>query len=213
MCGLRIGGDLGFYERRILPRLIDLGMRQKQLAALRERVVGEARGQVLEIGIGSGRNLPFYRRDVERVLGVDPSEGLLEMARPRAAWTHFSVQLRQAAAEGLPLDDGVIDTVVMTWTLCSVADPVRALSEIRRVLRPGGSLLFVEHGRAPEPRLERWQDRLTPLWRRMAGGCHLNRPIAQLVECSGLRLVELETGHLVKGPRFATYHYRGRALA
>ena len=203
---------MGFYERRILPRLIDLGMRQKQLAALRARVVAEARGEVLEIGIGSGRNLPFYRRDVESVLGVDPSEGLLAMARPHTAWTHFPVQLRQAAVEDLPVDDRAIDTVVMTWTLCSVADPVRALSEIRRVLRPGGSLLFVEHGRAPEPRLQRWQDRLTPVWRRLAGGCHLNRPIDQLVERSGLHLVELETGYLVKGPRLATYHYRGRAL-
>jgi ubiquinone/menaquinone biosynthesis C-methylase UbiE len=203
---------LGFYERRILPRLIDLGMRQKQLAALRGRVVGEARGEVLEVGIGSGRNLPFYRRDVESVLGVDPSEGLLAMARPHTAWTHFPVQLRQAAVEDLPVDDRAIDTVLMTWTLCSVADPVRALSEIRRVLRPGGSLLFVEHGRAPEPRLQRWQDRLTPVWRRLAGGCHLNRPIDQLVERSGLHLVELETGYLVKGPRVATYHYRGRAL-
>jgi ubiquinone/menaquinone biosynthesis C-methylase UbiE len=204
---------LGFYERRILPRLIDLGMRQKQLAALRARVVAEAQGQVLEVGIGSGRNLPFYRRDVESVLGVDPSEGLLAMARPHTAWTHFPVQLRQAAVEDLPVDDRAIDTVLMTWTLCSVADPVRALSEIRRVLRPGGSLLFVEHGRAPEPRLQRWQDRLTPVWRRLAGGCHLNRPIDQLVERSGLHLVELETGYLVKGPRVATYHYRGRALA
>jgi ubiquinone/menaquinone biosynthesis C-methylase UbiE len=203
---------LGFYERRILPRLIDLGMRQKQLAALRGRVVGEARGEVLEVGIGSGRNLPFYRRDVESVLGVDPSEGLLAMARPHTAWTHFPVQLRQAAVEDLPVDDRAIDTVLMTWTLCSVADPVRALSEIRRVLRPGGSLLFVEHGRAPEPRLQRWQDRLTPVWRRLAGGCHLNRPIDQLVERSGLHLVELETGYLVQGPRVATYHYRGRAL-
>jgi ubiquinone/menaquinone biosynthesis C-methylase UbiE len=202
---------LGLYERRILPWLIDLGMRQRQLAALRERVVGEARGQVLEVGIGSGRNLPFYRRDVDGVLGVDPSEALLAMARPHTAWTHFPVQLRQAAAEGLPLDDRAIDTVVLTWTLCSVADPVRALAEIRRVLRPGGSLLFIEHGRAPDPRLERWQDRLTPLWRRVAGGCHLNRPIGQLVEQSGLRLVELETGHLVKGPRPFTFHYRGIA--
>ena len=134
------------------------------------------------------------------------------MARRHTAWTHFPVQLRQAAAEDLPLDERAVDTVVMTWTLCSVADPVRALAEIRRVLRPGGSLLFIEHGRAPEPRLQRWQDRLTPLWRRLVGGCHLNRPIAQLVERSGLRLVELETGHLVKGPRFATYHYRGRAV-
>jgi ubiquinone/menaquinone biosynthesis C-methylase UbiE len=202
---------LGLYERRILPWLIDFGMRQRQLAALRERVVGAAQGQVLEVGIGSGRNLPFYRRDVDGVLGVDPSEALLALARPHTAWTHFPVQLRQAAAEDLPLDERAVDTVVMTWTLCSVADPVRALAEIRRVLRPGGSLLFVEHGRAPDPRLERWQDRLTPLWRRVAGGCHLNRPIGQLVEQSGLRLVELETGHLVKGPRPFTFHYRGIA--
>ena len=202
---------MGCYERRILPRLIDLGMRQKQLAALRERVVGEAQGQVLEVGIGSGRNLPFYRRDVDRVLGVDPSEGLLAMARSHTAWTHFPVQLRQAAAEDLPLDDRAVDTVVMTWTLCSVADPLRALSEIRRVLRPGGSLLFIEHGRAPEPRLERWQDRLTPLWRRVAGGCHLNRPIDRLIEQSGLRLTDLDTGYLIAGPRPWTFHYRGRA--
>jgi SAM-dependent methyltransferase len=209
--GGRGGGDLGFYERRILPRLIDLGMRQKQLAALRERVVGAAQGQVLEVGVGSGRNLPFYRRDVESVLGVDPSEELLAMARPRTAWTHFPVQLRKAAAEELPVDDRAIDSVVMTWTLCSVADPVRALSEIRRVLRPGGSLLFVEHGRAPEPRLQRWQDRLTPVWRRLAGGCHLNRPIDRLIEQSGLRLTGLEMGYLVAGPRPWTFHYRGRA--
>ena len=202
---------MGCYERRILPRLIDLGMRQKQLAALRERVVGEAQGQVLEVGIGSGRNLPFYRRDVDRVLGVDPSEALLAMARPHTAWTRFPVQLRQAAAEELPLDDRAVDTVVMTWTLCSVADPLRALSEIRRVLRPGGSLLFIEHGRAPEPRLERWQDRLTPLWRRVAGGCHLNRPIDRLIEQSGLRLTDLDTGYLIAGPRPWTFHYRGRA--
>jgi len=202
---------LGCYERRILPRLIDFGMRQKQLAALRERVVGEAQGQVLEVGIGSGRNLPFYRRDVDRVLGVDLSEALLAMARSHTAWTHFPVQLRQAAAEDLPLDDRAVDTVVMTWTLCSVADPLRALSEIRRVLRPGGSLLFIEHGRAPEPRLERWQDRLTPLWRRVAGGCHLNRPIDRLIEQSGLRLTDLDTGYLIAGPRPWTFHYRGRA--
>jgi ubiquinone/menaquinone biosynthesis C-methylase UbiE len=201
-----------FYERRILPRLIDFGMRSKRLEALRERVAGAAEGRVLEIGIGSGLNLPFYRREVEAVLGVDPSPELLAKARAQAAWVHFPVELRRAGAEDLPLDDASVDHVVMTWTLCSVAEPARALAEIRRVLRPGGALLFVEHGRAPEPAVARWQDRLTPLWRRCAGGCHLNRPIERLIGAAGLRLAELDTGYLVEGPRAWTFHYRGRAL-
>jgi ubiquinone/menaquinone biosynthesis C-methylase UbiE len=204
---------VGFYQRRILPRLIDFAMRQKQLGRLREELVGRARGRVLELGIGSGRNLPFYPRDLEILLGLDPSRELLRMARTHAAWVHFPVELSEGGAENIPLDDGTVDHVVTTWTLCSVADPMRALAEVRRVLRPGGSLLFIEHGQAPEPRVQRRQDRLTPLWRRLAGGCHLNRPIDRLIEGSGLRLAELETGYLVKGPRFATYHYRGRAVA
>jgi ubiquinone/menaquinone biosynthesis C-methylase UbiE len=203
---------VGFYRRRILPRLIDFAMRQKQLGRLREELVGRARGRVLEIGIGSGRNLPFYRRDLEVLLGLDPSPELLRMARAHAAWVHFPVELGDGGAEQIPLDDHTVDDVVMTWTLCSVADPLRALAEIRRVLQPGGSLLFIEHGQAPEPRVRRWQDRLTPLWRHLAGGCHLNRRIDRLLEHSGFRIAELETGYLVKGPRFATYHYRGRAL-
>jgi len=203
---------MGFYERRILPRVLDLGMRQRQLAPLREALIGAAEGRVLEIGIGSGRNLPFYRRDLEAVIGIDPSPELLAMARRHASWVHFPVQLREGAAEDLPLDDRAIDTAVMTWTLCSVAEPARVLTEIRRVLRPGGALLFIEHGRAPEARVRRWQDRLTPVWRRIAGGCHLNRPIAELIKAAGFRLAELETGYLVKGPRPGTYHYRGRAV-
>jgi SAM-dependent methyltransferase len=194
-CGAgRGGGELGFYQHHILPRLIHFGMRQKRLAPLRERLVAGARGRVLEIGIGSGLNLPFYPRDIELVLGLDPSRELLQI-------------------EEIPLDAGAVDHVVMSWTLCSVADPLRALTEVRRVLRPGGSLLFVEHGRAPEPRVARWQDRLTPVWRRLAGGCHLNRPIDRLIERVGLSLLELETGDLIKGPRVATFHYRGRATA
>jgi ubiquinone/menaquinone biosynthesis C-methylase UbiE len=147
------------------------------------------------------------------LLGLDPSPELLQMARAHSTWVHFPVELSEGCAEDIPLDDRTVDHAVMTWTLCSVADPMRALLEIRRVLRPGGSLLFIEHGRAPEPGVRRWQDRLTPLWRRLAGGCHLNRPIDRLIEESGLRLVELETGYLVKGPRVATFHYRGRAVA
>ena len=167
---------------------------------------------MLEIGIGSGLNLPFYRREVEAVLGIDPSPELLALARPHTAWVHFPVELRRGGAEQLPLDDRSVDSVVMTWTLCSVAEPARALGEVRRVLRPGGALLFIEHGRAPERGVAGWQDRLTPFWRRLAGGCHLNRPIDQLIGAAGLRLAALETGYLVEGPRPFTFHYRGRAI-
>jgi ubiquinone/menaquinone biosynthesis C-methylase UbiE len=204
---------LSFYQRRILPRLIHFGMRQKQLLPLREQLVADARGRVLEIGIGSGLNLPFYPRELDMLLGLDPSRELLQMAKRHSSWVHFPVELSEGRAEDIPLDDGAVDHVVMSWTLCSVADPPRVLSEVRRVLRSGGSLLFVEHGRAPEPRVQRWQDRLTPLWRRVAGGCHLNRPITRLIEDSGLGIAELETGYLIRGPRFATFHCRGRALA
>jgi ubiquinone/menaquinone biosynthesis C-methylase UbiE len=204
---------LGFYQHRILPRLIHFGMAQKQLMPLREHLVAGARGRVLEIGIGSGLNLPFYPRNTGLLLGLDPSRELLHMAKRHSSWVHFPVELSEGRAEDIPLDDGAVDHVVMSWTLCSVVDPLRALSEIRRVLRPGGSLLFVEHGRAPDPRISRWQERLTPLWRRLAGGCHLDRPITLLIEASGLRLADLETGHLIRGPRIASFHYRGRAVA
>ncbi|HEX6142291.1 MAG TPA: class I SAM-dependent methyltransferase [Geminicoccaceae bacterium] len=203
---------MSLYERRILPGLIDLAMRQKRLAPLREALVGEARGRVLDLGIGPGLNLPLYRRDLEEVVGIDPSPELLRRARRHTAWTHFPVRLHQALAEDLPLDSGSIDTVVMTWTLCSVGDPARALAEVRRVLRPGGALLFIEHGRAERDATRRWQDRLTPLWRRVAGGCHLNRAVDRLVEGAGFALERLETGHLVAGPKVLTYHYRGRAV-
>lgn len=203
---------MGFYERRILPGLIDFAMRRKPLGALRERLVGEARGRVLDIGIGSGLNIPLYRRDLDEVVGIDPSRELLEKARKHVPWTHFPVSLHIGRAESLPLDDRSIDTVVLTWTLCSIADPAAALHEIRRVLKPDGALLFIEHGRAERAEVQRVQDRLTPLWRRIAGGCHLNRPIDRLIRGAGLRIDALETGHLVRGPRPLTYHYRGRAL-
>jgi SAM-dependent methyltransferase len=135
------------------------------------------------------------------------------MARTQAAWVHFPVSLGEGRAEELLLDEHSVDSVVMTWTLCSIGDPAQALAEVRRVLRPGGSLLFIEHGRAPEAGVRAWQDRLTPLWRRIAGGCHLNRPIDRLIEGAGLDLTELETGYLVEGPRLLTFHYRGRARA
>ena len=201
------------YQRFVLPRLIHAGMRSKRLEPLRARQVAEARGRVLEIGIGSGLNLPFYRRDIAAVIGIDPSLELLTMARKHTAWLHFPVKLLHGPAEALPLEDGSVDSVVITWTLCSVAEPARVLAEARRVLQPGGALIFIEHGQAPEAGVRRWQDRLTPLWRKLAGGCHLNRPIDRLIAQQGFRMANLETGYLVKGPRVATYHYLGRALA
>jgi ubiquinone/menaquinone biosynthesis C-methylase UbiE len=204
---------LGLYQRHLLPRLIHLGMRQKQLVPLRERAVGLARGRVLEIGVGSGLNLPFYGREIEELVAIDPSRELLSMARKHTSWVHFPVKLMECGAESLPLEDGSVDSVVMTWTLCSIVDPGQALTEIRRVLRPGGDLIFVEHGQAPEARVQRWQDRLTPAWRRIAGGCHLNRPVDRLIRDAGFSLLELETGYLVKGPRAFTFHYRGQGLA
>jgi ubiquinone/menaquinone biosynthesis C-methylase UbiE len=204
---------MSFYERRILPRLIDFAMRRKEIRALRESLVGEAHGRVLEIGIGSGLNLPFYRRDLIEVIGVDPSPELLALARRHTAWTHFPVRLHEGRAEDLPLDANSVDCVLMTWTLCSIARPHTALVEVGRVLRPGGSLLFIEHGRAEQPRVQRLQDRLTPVWRRFAGGCHLNREIDRLIERAGLSLETLRTGHMMSGPKVLTYHYRGRARA
>jgi ubiquinone/menaquinone biosynthesis C-methylase UbiE len=204
---------LGIYQRLIVPRLINAAMRNRRLLPLRERQVAQAHGRVLEIGIGSGLNLPFYRRDIEAVIGIDPSLKLLTMARRHTAWLHFPVKLLHGPAEALPLEDHSIDSVVITWTLCSVAEPGRVLTEARRVLRPRGAMIFVEHGQAPEAGVRRWQDRLTPLWRRLAGGCHLNRPIDRLIAQAGFEIADLETGYLVNGPRVATWHYLGRALA
>ncbi len=202
---------MGWYERRILPRLIDFAMRRNRLVPLREGLLAAAEGTVLEIGIGSGLNLPLYPRDVKAVYGIDPSPELLAMAKKHASWVHFPVELAEGSAEALPLDDRSVDRVVTTWTLCSVGDPARALAEIRRVLRPGGALLFLEHGRAPESAVHRWQERLTPYWRRVAGGCHLDRPIDRMIREAGLRFAELQTGYLIRGPRLFTFHYRGRA--
>jgi ubiquinone/menaquinone biosynthesis C-methylase UbiE len=165
---------MGFYNGWLFPRVLDLVMRQKQMLPFRERIGKAASGRVLDVGIGSGSNLPFYGERADHVYGVDPSAELLLFAEQRARKTGVPVELLRGSGEALPLDDRSIDTVVMTFTLCTVNDAGKTLSEIRRVLRPGGALLFAEHGRAPEIGVARWQDRLTPVWKRLAGGCHLN---------------------------------------
>lgn len=201
---------MGVYERFVLPRLLALAMRHRELVPYRQRLGRAASGRVLELGVGSGLNLGFYGTDVTSVVGVDPSPALLRMAEARSHSARFPVDLVEAQSERLPLDDRSVDTVVTTWTMCSVGDPAEALREARRVLRPGGRLLFVEHGRAPDPGVRWWQDRLTPAWRHVAGGCHLNRPIGDLVRAAGFRLEGLQTGYL-PGPKPMTFLYEGQA--
>lgn len=207
-------GPLGrFWERHVLPPLIDRVMRAPVLAAERARVVGEAEGDVLEIGIGAGANLGFYRREVTSLAGIDPSLELLRRAHAKTSWMSFPTRLLQERAERLPFPDAKFDAVVSTWTLCSVADPRAALAEIRRVLRPGGRFLFIEHGLAEREAAARWQHRLTPCWRRIAGGCHLDRDWPALIGGTGFARVELERGPLIPGPAFLAWHVRGHAVA
>jgi ubiquinone/menaquinone biosynthesis C-methylase UbiE len=202
---------MGLYQRLVVPRLIEFSMRQPQMQNYRRGLVPDARGRVLEVGVGSGMNLPFYAPGVQEVVGVDPSEELLAMARKRAAAASAPVTLTRGSAMSMPLDDASFDTVVMTWTLCSIPDPSAALREMRRVLKPGGALLFIEHGLSPEPNVARWQHRLTPLWRRFAGGCHLDRKIDDLLRGAGFDLPDLRNEY-AEGPRPMTYMYEGRAV-
>lgn len=202
---------MSFYGRYILPRIIDLGMRNKETTRLRAGWLLRARGDVLEIGIGSGLNLPFYSSEVQRVYGVDPSTELLQMARKRAAAESIEVEfLPQSAEERLPLQDATVDTIVMTWTLCSIPNAPMSLQQAKRVLKKSGRLVFLEHGRSSNPSVVAWQDRLTPIWKRIGGGCHLNRKIDELITAAGFDIVELNTFYL-PGPRAMTYTYQGIA--
>ena len=199
---------MSFYETRILPRLTNCAMSASELRPYRERIIPEAEGRVLEVGVGSGLNLPLYSRRVSHVTALDPSPQLLEFARRRAETAPPVVQLVRGNAEDLPLESDSIDCITMTWTLCSIGDVNRALEEFQRVLKPGGTVLFVEHGRAPDATVRRWQDRLTPLWRRCAGNCHLNRPTADLFERGGFTFERLKSGY-ARGPRPLAYMYEG----
>ncbi|HZR03098.1 MAG TPA: class I SAM-dependent methyltransferase [Burkholderiales bacterium] len=201
---------MGLYYRYIFPRLLDLSMRNPEVKRYREQLVPQAKGCVLEIGIGSGLNLPFYGPQVEHLYGLEPCPELRQMARQRAGRAQRDVELLNGTAEQIPLANQTVDNVVSTWTMCSVADVDRALREVRRVLRPGGELLFVEHGLAPDAAVSAWQRRLTPLWSRCAGGCHLDCKIDALIADAGFRLDELHTEY-AKGPKLMAYMYLGHA--
>ncbi|ASY63353.1 SAM-dependent methyltransferase [Sinorhizobium sojae CCBAU 05684] len=200
---------MGIYRDVILPKLCDLSMRNERLHPYRERVIGAAEGRVLEIGSGSGLNLPFYRPVAQEVLALEPDPTLLTMAR-RVPYSGLSVDFIEASAEAIPFEDKSVDTVVTTWTLCTIPGAATALAEMRRVLRPQGKLLFVEHGLSPDRGVRWWQDSLTPVWRRISGGCHLNRPIQSLIEDAGFRIDRIETGYM-RGPKPLTFMYEGSA--
>jgi ubiquinone/menaquinone biosynthesis C-methylase UbiE len=202
---------MGFYSRHILPHLINFAMTAEEITRFREKVIPSARGVVLEIGIGSGLNLPFYGSAVTKVYGVDPSSELLAMARPKAKRLSFPVELLPQEANGLPLGERSVDTVIVTWSLCSIADPAAALGEVWRVLKPGGALIFVEHGLAPDAGVRKWQNRLTPIWRHVAGGCHLNRKVDDLIREAGFEMMDIRTAYM-PGPKVGTYMYEGRAI-
>lgn len=201
---------MSFYADRIMPRMIAAGMQNKAMTRYRPRIPSLATGCVLEVGIGSGLNLPYYRREVTRVFGLEPSGYLRQQAAEVARSVAFPVELLAAGAESIPLDSGSVDTVVSTWTLCSIPDLDAALGEIRRVLRPDGRLLFFEHGRAPDPSVSRWQDRLAPLFRGLAG-CNPNRQIDVSIASAGFRLADIERSYL-DGPRFISWHFVGQAV-
>jgi ubiquinone/menaquinone biosynthesis C-methylase UbiE len=201
---------MGFYDRHIFPRLLDLAMRNKEVVRYRAAVVPRALGTALEVGVGSGLNLPFYGSAVRRLYAVEPDDKLLGMARNNARSAAFPVEFLAHAGESLPLEDSCVDTVVTTFTLCTIADVQAALREMKRVLKPDGLLLFAEHGLAPDPSVQRWQNRLNPVWKRWAGGCNLDRRMDDLIVQAGFDFLDLSKGY-AKGPRAMSYVYSGAA--
>src|SRR5882672_3745593 len=201
---------MGLYSKFVLPYLTDFAMRDKVATARRSELVPGADGIVLEIGIGSGLNLAFYSPAVRHLYAVDPSPELLAMTRKKVERMTFPVDLRCDSAERLSLDGRSVDTIVMTWALCTIPDPARALREMRRVLKTQGRMIFIEHGLSPDPGVRAWQNRLNSIWSTMAGGCNLNRKIDELLISSGFNIVELRTAYL-PGPRPFTYTYEGYA--
>ncbi len=200
----------GWYDRYVLPQILDFACGGKPIRRQRQKVVPLASGDVLEIGIGTALNAPFYdKARVRRIVGVDPALQLHPLALRRIRAAGLQVELVGLSAEKLPLDDQSFDSVVCTYTLCSIPDPAGALAEIRRMLRPGGKLLFSEHGRAPDESVRRWQRRLQPIWGPLGGGCNLSLNVPALLEAAGFR-TRIESRY-IPGPRFASYHFWGVA--
>lgn len=203
---------MGFYDRHILPRLLNGAMSAKPITYQRKKVVPRAEGRVLEIGFGAGHNLPFYdAAKVSHIWALEPAKEMRERAAERVAASPIALEFLDLPGEQIPLDHESADTVLVTYTLCSIPDVGKALGEMRRVLKASGRMIFCEHGEAPDAGVKRWQDRLTPVWKKIGGGCHLNRPIPGLIRDAGFRVDDLETMYLPSTPRFAGFNYWGSA--
>lgn len=203
---------MGFYERHILPWMLDGGMSAEHFARQRTKVVPRAEGRVLEIGFGSGHNLPYYDAGkVSHIWALEPSAGMRARAKARLAASRIPLEFLDLEAERIPLEDEAADTVLVTYSLCTIPDVMTALAGMRRVLKRNGRMIFCEHGEAPDPGVKRWQDRLTPVGKIIGGGCHFGRPIPKLITDSGLRIAWMETMYLPRTPRFAGFNYWGEA--
>ncbi len=202
---------MGFWENQVVPRAINVLLGSSGFGEMRARSAAGLSGEVLEVGFGSGLNLPHYPPEVTKVLAVDPSGVARGLAADRVAAAPFPVEFVGLDGEHLPLPDDSVDGIFITWTLCTIPDPVLALSEMARVLRPDGAMHFLEHGRSPDPAVARRQERLTPIQRRVAGGCHLDRHIDRLISASGFRIESLATFSIV-GPKTMSYMYAGQAV-
>jgi ubiquinone/menaquinone biosynthesis C-methylase UbiE len=201
-----------WYERHILPTALDIACGMPMIGRMRQHVVPRAQGRVLEVGIGTGLNMRYYdKARVTHITGLDPALQMHPLAQERIEHAGLQVDLIGLSAEQIPLPDASFDTVLITYTLCTIPDPHAALLEMRRVLAPTGKLLYCEHGRAPDASVQRWQERLQPLWGKVAGGCHLGRDVPALLQTAGFALPNLQTRYLT-GPRPFTFHYWGEAL-
>jgi ubiquinone/menaquinone biosynthesis C-methylase UbiE len=204
---------MGFYERNILPRVVDFACGTRVVQRQREKVVPHAKGRVLEVGMGSGHNLPFYdSTQVDTVIGLEPAEEMRAFAKRRAVGMAINIEWLELEGENIPLDNASVDTVVVTYTLCTIPDVELALRGMHRVLKPGGRLLFCEHGKAPTESVLRWQGRLNPIWGRLFGGCRLDRDIPNLVGEAGFKIESLKSMYLPKTPKFAGFNYWGSAV-
>lgn len=203
---------MGLYDDRVLPHVINVVMNTKQTRTIRQRVCADLEGEVLEIGFGTGHNLPFIPTDVTRLLAVEPSGRSVALARERIAATPVEVDVVGLDGQRLPVDDDSVDAVLCTWSLCTIPDGVAAVREARRVLRPGGRFHFIEHGAAPDAKVRRWQDRLNPIQNRIGGGCNLNRDIAGIVEAGGFTITKLDRYYSPGEPKVFGSMYEGTAV-